>query len=258
MGEHGLAFWVETNEHCLLFDTGQGLVLANNAGKLKLDLDAVDTVVLSHGHYDHTGGLASLLRCGTREVRLYAHPDALLPKYSKKDGTARKIGIPFDSRQALLNPRSKLIKTCESAEVARGAWATGEIPRHHCEEVIEDAFFLDPEGNERDSSLDDQALFIETERGLVVLLGCAHSGVINTLDHVQHLAEDKPICSVIGGMHLSSASGERVAWTIAELRRFDLQHLAPMHCTGMKASAALWNTFSGIYATGGVGSVYEF
>ena len=91
-----------------------------------------------------------------------------------------------------------------------------------------------------------------------MLLGCAHAGPINTLDHIQRLTNGQPIRAVLGGMHLGSASQERIAWTINELRRFDLHQLAPMHCTGMKATAALWNAFPGTCCAWGAGSICEF
>ena len=94
LAEHGLALWIELSSQCILFDTGQGGVLAHNADRLGLSLSRVDTIVLSHGHYDHTGGLADVLR-GDRPTVIYSHPNALKPKFARnKDGTSREIGIP--------------------------------------------------------------------------------------------------------------------------------------------------------------------
>jgi 7,8-dihydropterin-6-yl-methyl-4-(beta-D-ribofuranosyl)aminobenzene 5'-phosphate synthase len=256
-GEHGLSFWIETDQHCMLFDTGQGLILEDNARALNVDLDAVDTVVLSHGHYDHTGGLSSVLRLTEGEVRIFAHPDVFLPKYSKKGPAVRDIWIPAAVRKALMDPRCKIITSRESLEVAPGIWQTGEIPRLHTEEAEEDGFFTDPAGVVRDQLQDDQALFMESKKGTIVLLGCAHAGPINTLDHIKHLTNDRPIFAVIGGMHLGSASEERLRWTIEELRRFDLHHLAAIHCTGIKASAALWHEFPDICRKWCAGSICE-
>jgi 7,8-dihydropterin-6-yl-methyl-4-(beta-D-ribofuranosyl)aminobenzene 5'-phosphate synthase len=257
-GEHGLAFWIETDGRRLLFDTGQGLVLADNARALNIDLGVVDTLVLSHGHYDHTGGLAAVLRQAAGEVRVHAHPDALLPKYHRTQGAVRKIGMPAESRDALSGPRCRLITSLNPTEVTPGVWSTGEIPRRHIEETPTETFCKDPDGRENDPLLDDQALFIETVNGIVVLLGCAHAGVINTLDHIQLLANGRPIHAVLGGMHLGAASEARLAWTIGELRRFDLHRLAAMHCTGAKASAALWHAFPDACREWGAGTICEF
>ena len=256
-GEHGLAFWLETEGRALLFDTGQGLVLADNARALGLDLNAAEAVVLSHGHYDHTGGLASVLRRAVRDVRVYAHPHALLPKYRRGDGRTTDVGMPADSLQALSGPHCRLISSRESKEVLPGVWSTGEVPRRYPEEAMTEPFCRDFEGCETDPLLDDQALFMETGKGVVVLLGCAHAGPINTLDHIQRLTNGRPIRAVLGGMHLGAASPERLAWTIQELRRFDLQQLAPLHCTGMKATAALWNAFPAACCAWGAGSTCE-
>lgn len=257
-GEHGLAFWIERGRNRVLFDTGQGLVLASNAQALSFDLDAVDTIVLSHGHYDHTGGMAEVLPQSGRQVTIHVHPDALLPKYSKGDQGIRDIGIPPRAREAMLGGRCQFVASRQSVEIAPGIRTTGEIPRRHAEETVTTPFYRDPLATGPDPLLDDQALFIETTEGTVVLLGCAHSGVINTLDHVRELARGRPLCAAIGGMHLRAASDARIAWTMLELRRFGLNTLVPMHCTGEKAIAALWNAFPAACRPGGVGTVFNF
>jgi hypothetical protein len=109
-----------------------------------------------------------------------------------------------------------------------------------------------------DPLVDDQAMFFETRDGIVVLLGCAHSGVVNTLQYVDHLTGRKPIHAVLGGMHLIGASAERLARTIEALRNWDIRLLAPAHCTGMAATAALWNAFPGRCTTCHAGSRFEF
>jgi 7,8-dihydropterin-6-yl-methyl-4-(beta-D-ribofuranosyl)aminobenzene 5'-phosphate synthase len=258
-GEHGLAFWIDTGADCLLFDAGQGSVLACNAQALRVDLDAVDTIVLSHGHYDHTSGLASVLRQAESPVAVHAHPAALLPKYRRGETGVRDIGMPAECRAALLAEHSRLTLSRRPAEVAPGIWTTGEVLRLHPEEAITEHFCSDPEGREIDLLPDDQALFIETSQGTVVLLGCAHSGLINTLDYVQQLTTGgKPIRAVLGGMHLRSATEDRIAWTIQELRRFNINLLAPLHCTGQKAIAALWAAFPDAWQAVGAGSKFEF
>ena len=257
-GEHGLAYWIETNEHCLLFDTGQGLVLEDNARMLNLDLDALDTVVLSHGHYDHTGGLAAIERRAGSNLRVLAHPAAFLPKYKLTDAGTRDIGIPSASRDALARLTSPPITSTMLLEVVPDVWMTGEIRRYHPEETATESFCADPEGRIQDPLLDDQALFIETKQGTVVLLGCSHAGIINTLDHIQELTQGRPIHAVIGGMHLRSALESRLEWTINELRFYNLRLLAPLHCTGQPATVALRNAFPGICVAGGVGTRFEF
>ena len=139
-----------------------------------------------------------------------------------------------------------------------GVFATGEIPRATAYEDTGGAFFLDAEGTRPDPLMDDQALVIDLGRSVILLLGCAHSGVVNTLDHVQHLTSGKPVSALIGGLHLGSASEERIQQTIARLRDAQLEMLAPAHCTGWPATAKLWQAFPHICRPAGVGTVFEF
>ena len=135
---------------------------------------------------------------------------------------------------------------------------TGEIPRQHALEDTGGRFFLDSACTQPDLLTDDQALFFDTAPGLVVLLGCAHSGVVNTLDHVQRLTNGKPVSALIGGLHLGSASEERIHKTIERLREAQLEMLAPAHCTGLPATAKLWSAFPALCRPAGVGTVFEF
>jgi 7,8-dihydropterin-6-yl-methyl-4-(beta-D-ribofuranosyl)aminobenzene 5'-phosphate synthase len=258
MAEHGLAFWIDTGARRMLFDAGQsGLILAN-AGKLKIDLDAVDTVALSHGHYDHCGGLADVLVNAAGNVMVYAHPHALNPKYRRMESGTRAIGMSVQCRRALSDGRHKLKTVTTPTEIAPGMFLTGEIPRSHSEEQSEPGFCLDARGRQVDPFLDDQALFIDTSDGTVVILGCAHAGAINTLDYIRHLTGGQPLHTVLGGMHLHSASDERVAWTVKSLRQFSIERFYPMHCTGIKAVAALWTAFPGRCFPCGVGAALQF
>ena len=257
-GEHGLAFAIDTGGNSLLFDTGQGLVLADNAQALGVDLGAVNTVVLSHGHYDHTGGVAAVLRQAAGTVTVHAHPDARLPKYHQDTTGVRDIGMSEETRETILGGRCRFLPSRQSVEVASGVHTTGEIPRQHLEEAIAESFCRDTQGRDPDLLLDDQALFLESSRGTVVILGCAHAGIINTLDHVQRRTSGKPIHAVIGGTHLRAATAERIHWTIRELRRFNINLLVPMHCTGQQSFAALWSAFPNTCQAGGAGAVFTF
>jgi 7,8-dihydropterin-6-yl-methyl-4-(beta-D-ribofuranosyl)aminobenzene 5'-phosphate synthase len=240
LAEHGLAFWIEAGSRCILFDTGQGGVLVHNAYRMKFALSRIDTIVLSHGHYDHTGGLADALR-GNQPTAIYAHPDALTPKFARnRDGTSRAIGIPDASRQALEQHRGRLVLIEKPTPVANGLTATGPVPRVTDFEDTGGPFFLDAQCENPDPLADDQALFFESTRGTVVLLGCAHAGVINTLRYVRQLTGGRTIHAVLGGMHLVGASPERLERTIDELQRLKIERLGPAHCTGRAATVALW------------------
>jgi len=242
LGEHGLAYWIEYNGRRLLFDTGQGLCLMSNARCLGIAVPQAEAVALSHGHYDHTSGLKLLFPLLQRP-RIFLHPAAFAAKYSRqKGGTLRNIGMPLSEKDLRQNGAT-LLASAHPAEIFPGARLTGEIPRETSFEDAGGSFFLDPQCTTPDPLADDQALLVETAEGLVVLLGCGHAGVINTLHHAGRLAPGRPILAVIGGMHLGAASADRLEQTIRAFKALRVRQVMPGHCTGMAASCALMQAF---------------
>ena len=258
LAEHGLAFWIEVEDQRLLFDTGQGAVLSHNAQQLGVPLEQAGAVVLSHGHYDHAGGLADLLQAAP-QARICAHPAAFEPKYGRgDDGTTHDIGMPSACESAVRKRTGAVTRTERPSEVLRGLFATGEIPRRTEYENTGGPFFTDSECQQVDALVDDQALFFDSLRGTVVLLGCAHAGVINTLRYVRELTDGRPVHAVLGGMHLVTASRRQMDQTIEDLRRLDIKHLGPAHCTGLAATAELWNALPGRFFSCAVGTHVDF
>jgi 7,8-dihydropterin-6-yl-methyl-4-(beta-D-ribofuranosyl)aminobenzene 5'-phosphate synthase len=258
MAEHGLSFHIQTGERSLLFDTGQTDLVLRNAAALRVPLDRIEAVVLSHGHYDHTGGVTAVQE-GAPMARWYANPAVFARKYGRNpQGETRFIGMSPEAGAALRRHRIGFVETGGWTEVMANVFATGEIPRATGYEDTGGAFFLDETCSQPDPLTDDQALVIDLGRSIVVLLGCAHAGVVNTLDHVERLAGGKPIRAVVGGFHLGSASEERIRKTIARLGELNLDCLAPVHCTGWPATAALWQSFPRSFRLGGVGTVFNF
>ena len=258
VAEHGLSFHVEVGSQRLLFDTGQTDLATINAKALGLDLSRLEAVVLSHGHYDHTGGVPAVLNAAA-DARVLLHPSAWQAKYSKSpDGRARCIGMSDRTGHALLFNPGGCTETPGWMEIVEGVYVTGEIPRSNPYEDTGGPFFLDDGCTQPDPLADDQALVIDRGPSVVLLLGCAHAGVVNTLEHVQHMAGGKPVRALIGGLHLGSASEERFEKTLARLRATRLDCLAPMHCTGWPATARLWQAMPEIYRSAGVGTVFEF
>lgn len=258
LGEHGLAWWIDTGSHRVLFDTGQGMALLHNAAVLKADLASADAIVLSHGHYDHAGGLEAAL-AAARSAALYLHPRAIDPKYSGSDPVfgARRISAPFVEAEGFRHDKRPMLVSREPVEIVPGIWATGEIPRANDYEDTGGPYFLDRGLLHPDPLFDDQALFFRTNQGVVVVLGCAHAGVVNTLDHVMRLTGGK-IHTVIGGMHLENASPRRMIETVAGLRRLGVQRLGPVHCTGWKAIGVFQREFPEQYMHCTAGTLLTF
>ena len=151
-------------------------MLLENAASLGVPLGDLCAVVLSHGHYDHTGGLIAV-RGAAPQVRLFLHPAALLPKFSvNPDGSARSVGMNVASVQTVREAAEAVVWTTKPTEMLDGIFVTGEIPRRNSFEDTGGRFFLDEACTQPDPLLDDQALFFDTRDGLVVLLGCAHAG----------------------------------------------------------------------------------
>ena len=256
--EHGLAWHIQFGPHAVLFDTGQTELLIDNAAALGVSLDALDAVVLSHGHYDHTGGLAAVLEQSPR-ARLFLHPAALDSKFSlQSDGSARVVGMQDASRSALARNRERVVESRTCTEVVPGLFLTGEIPRRTEYEDVGGRFYLDEGCTQPDMLTDDQALFFDTAEGLVVLLGCGHAGVVNTVRHIRELAGQRPVHTVLGGFHLLHASAARLDRTVEELRALGLRQLGPAHCTGLTATTRLWSELADRCVAVAVGARFRF
>ena len=237
--EHGLSFWIEYGDKNILFDTGQSNAVMKNAKKLSVNLACTDAIVISHGHYDHTGGLSTTLDIAPK-AKIYLHPAATESKFNKKDSNAKYIGMPDSAKKAIEGRHVVWMAT--PAYIFPGIAITGQVPRMSDFEDVGGAFYVDENCQNSDKLLDDQALFIESAKGLIVVLGCAHSGVVNTLDYISNLTGQNKVYAVIGGMHLLNASQMRIENTIETLKKYEVQKAIPLHCTGQKAVEDFKNT----------------
>jgi 7,8-dihydropterin-6-yl-methyl-4-(beta-D-ribofuranosyl)aminobenzene 5'-phosphate synthase len=256
LGEHGFAALLEGDGLSILFDTGMGETLLRNALRMNRDLHRVEQVVLSHGHCDHTGGLLPLLRnCGGKEV--YAHPAVFSRRYRVKDnGESIPIGMPCDEA-FLRGMKARFNLDHRFREIAPGVFLTGEVPRKTSFEKGDRGMFLDPEGREVDPLADDQSLVIKTSKGLVLLLGCCHAGLVNTIEYVREKTGEERVYAVIGGTHLSFSSHEQTEATVRALRSFGIGKISASHCTGFAASVRLQREFPGEFHPANVGYMLE-
>jgi 7,8-dihydropterin-6-yl-methyl-4-(beta-D-ribofuranosyl)aminobenzene 5'-phosphate synthase len=258
LAEHGLSILIETGKGNILFDTGQTITAGYNTDNLEIDLKQIDKIVLSHGHNDHTGGLRQILRKMGKEVEVIAHLDIWAAKYRRRKGKKDKyIGIPFQ-RQELESLGARFTLTTKPVQVADNIMTTGEVPMVTDYETIDSGLFVKEDtGWQPDKLLDDLSLIINTKSGLVVVLGCAHRGMINTLYHAQQLTGVKRIHAVIGGSHLVHASEERIRLTIAALKELDVPKLGLCHCTSLPAISLLAQEFGDKFFFNIVGTIFE-
>lgn len=260
LGEHGFAAFVETADATLLFDTGQGFGLVQNALRLQKDLRKVTQVVFSHGHFDHTGGLLAFLGVhGPCEI--LAHPDVLAERFRWMPvGPEEKpVSIGFPWREAYVTSRGARFKWQTTfAEIAPNIFVTGEVPRKTTFETGDPKFVTRRESDwAPDAFLDDYSLALQTPQGLVVVLGCAHAGLINILEHLTQKTGEDRIYAVLGGTHLGFSPREQLEKTIDELKRFQIKHLAVSHCTGQSPIARLSAEFGEGFAFAPVGFVLD-
>jgi len=252
--EHGLSIHVLAGGKNILFDTGQGLTLPGNAAALGIDLCRTDVIVLSHGHFDHTGGLPHLFEQGIAPT-IFMHPDAVGMRYGCLQTPPHKpIGMRPEIAESLSARSADIVPTIKPTQVTDHVWVTGPIPRRTSFEDTGGPFFIDEECQVKDPITDDQAIWMETTEGIVVLLGCAHSGVVNTLEYIAELTGVTQFRAIIGGMHLLNASADRLAATVEALKRYQVRLIAPSHCTGDAPASLLAERFPPQYARAGAGS----
>lgn len=216
----------------------------HNADELGLDLSQLSTIVLSHGHYDHTGGLPHILdRYG--EATVYCHPSLVNPKFKVYPVGNLNIGVPWEESK-IKAAGARLVYKSRPYEIFPDVWLSGEIPRNSSYESIDEIYQQRVlESFIHDELKDDMCLVLNTNKGLIVLLGCGHSGPINSIKQAMRITGNNRVYAVIGGMHLVHSSQEQIINITHNLVKIDPEILVPLHCTGFTALEQFFRCFGG-------------
>lgn len=228
--EHGLSFRIET-DRTVLFDTSSSDLIAYNAKILNIDLQQIDTIVLSHGHDDHTGGLSLF-----EGQQLICHPDTFLKRTRKSNGT--ELGIKWSEDE--IRSKFDLVLSRNPIQLSEQIYFLGEIPRLTEFESKQTAF-RKADGTD-DFVMDDSGLAIVTSKGLVVISGCAHSGICNMTAHATKVTRIEKVHLVIGGFHLQNDDAT-TQQTIDWMKLMQIEQVIPSHCTSFSVQAAIFKSF---------------
>lgn len=256
-GEYGFAALVKVDKKSFLFDTGSKDALLKNALLAGVDLDQINDLVISHGHFDHTGAVMPFLQTG-RNKRIYAHSNIFVPRYAVAGEIKREIGVKFNQLELMANG-AEFIATDEFTEIHPAVYVTGKIPRNTNYEDVGGSFWMyDNDKLIPDNIIDDMSMIINHPEGLIIISGCAHAGIINTIEYSRMKTGQAKVLAFIGGTHLIRASEERLAKTVAALRGYDVQKIIVCHCTGFNATVRLYNELGSRVIKGETGMTFQF
>jgi len=230
LSEFGLSYLLESDKK-ILFDTGATDVFIKNAQLLKISLDDIDAIVLSHGHWDHGNGLANL-----NGHQLICHPQSFIRRFHKKDNAYIGLNLSYNE----LKSKFVLVETQKPYKISPEITFLGEIPRKFDFEA-KTTHYKDANGID-DFVPDDSALAITTSSGLVVVSGCAHAGICNTVDYARHITGVDKVSAVFGGFHLRS-DNDQTKQTIEYLKALRIPNIYPAHCTSLPALAKFYEAF---------------
>lgn len=254
--EWGLSILVEADDQTILFDTGAGDVALRNADRLGIRIPSGTPIVLSHAHADHTGGLVPVLR-HIGNTRVMAHPAIWEKKFTRRphEDQAADISMPYE-RRALEQLGADFQLSAEPVQIADNIWVSGEIPMVTEFEAIEPIFYIGENGAFRpDPIRDDQALYIRSNQGLVIVLGCAHRGMVNTVLHARKITGEPRVHTIVGGTHLFPKTEDQKQKAIEALKELDVQKIGASHCTGFAAAMLLSQAFGDKFFSNNAGSI---
>jgi len=231
LAEFGLSYFIEHDGKNILFDTGHSDVFLKNAERLNIDIGKVDIVVLSHGHWDHGNGLKYL-----SGQKLLCHPGAFIKRYHRND----HVNLGLELNYEKLNTKFELIRSKEPYHISQNIVFLGEVPRVNHFEAQTTAFIDENKNN--DFVRDDSALVIIIKDELVVVSGCAHSGICNIVEYSREVTGFRKVHAVIGGFHLKT-NDIQTQETIRYFKELKVKHVFPSHCTQLPALAAFYHEF---------------
>jgi 7,8-dihydropterin-6-yl-methyl-4-(beta-D-ribofuranosyl)aminobenzene 5'-phosphate synthase len=260
LGEHGFSAFIETDQGNYLFDTGNGHSVISNSLTLNKDFKSIRKIFLSHGHFDHTGGLPEVLKV-KGEVDVQAHPNIFIDRiavHKENEGEKKRfVGIPY-KRGYLESLGAHFVLNTVFTEVEKGLFLTGEVPRKTGFEKPDPRLFTEIDGRMvQDTFPDDQSLILDSEKGLVLILGCAHSGMMNIIHHVMDEIGKETFYAILGGTHLDFLTPGQLEESITSLKKMKIVKIGVSHCTGMRAACRLHQEFGDRFSYGCVGSVLE-
>lgn len=256
LAEHGFSVLIEVDSTKILMDAGQSDVVVHNLSLLGVHPNELDMIVLSHGHYDHTGGLACILKNRNKPVPVHAHQDIFQNRYSVNGGQRRFIGVP-NTKEELASLGAQWNLTTEPQEIVPGLMFSGQIPRQTDYEIGDKKLVVsDKLGcNCQDSIFDDTSLYYCHRDGLVVIGGCAHSGLVNTVENGLKLTGKSQLIGWIGGTHLGPASRQQQGETLSRIEKYAPRFISASHCTGFTMMAELQRRFGERFIPGFVSQV---
>lgn len=241
IGEWGFSAIIEADGQRVLFDTGsREKTVLQNASELNINLDNIDNVFLSHNHKDHTGGLITLRKNFPNSFSNAHIGEGIFYSRPNSNGTSHYI---LKNKNSLESLGIRFITHINPSQIIDGLWTTGQIPRKYDEKNWSElGKMIDSKGElVEDTIPEDQSLFFDTENGIVLISGCGHAGLVNTLNYVKNIIPNRPIYKIIGGFHLLNLKQDKLEWTAQKMKEFGVKYFVGAHCTGLNSTYSIRN-----------------